>query len=203
MIISTKGIRMDPKKVEAVQNWEIPTFVRDVQAFIGFTNFYRRFIRAFSNVVRPMIATIKKNTTFHWTPKCQKSFKLLKKHFITALILPHFNFEKECILETDSSDNVSAGILSQYGDDGFLYPVAFISRKQSPQKINYEIYDKKLLVIIKFFEEWRPMLEEVGLPIRILTNYRNLQYFMSTKQLFCRQACWSEFLSRFNFVIQY
>ena len=121
-----------------------------------------------------MIATIKKNTTFHWTPECQKSFELLKKRFTTAPILAHFDFEKECILETDSSDNVSAGILSQYGDDGLLHPVAFFSRKHSPQEINYEIYDKELLAIIKSFEKWRPMLEEAGLLVKILTNHRNL-----------------------------
>ena len=132
LIISTKGIRMDPKKVEAVQNWETPTCVRNVQAFIGFANFYCRFIRVFSNVVCFIIATIKKKTTFHWTPKCQKSFELLKKRFTTAPILAHFDFEKECILKTDSSDNVSAGIFSQYGDDGLLYPVAFFSCKHSP-----------------------------------------------------------------------
>ena len=203
LIISTEGIRMDPKKVEAVQNWETPTCVKDVQAFIGFANFYRRFIRAFSEVVRPMIATVKKNTTFHWTSECQKSFELLKERFTTAPVLAHFDFEKECILETDSSDNVSAGVLSQYGDDGLLHPVAFFSRKHSPQEINYEIYDKELLAIIKSFEEWRPMLEGAGLPVKILTDHRNLQYFMSTKQLSRRQARWSEFLSRFNFVIHY
>ena len=117
--------------------------------------------------------------------------------------LAHFDFEKECIVETDSSDNVSAGVLSQYGDDGLLHPVAFFSRKHSPQEINYEIYDKELLAIIRSFEEWRPMLEGAGLPVKILTDHRNLVYFMSTKQLSRRQARWSEFLSRFNFVIQY
>ena len=69
--------------------------VRDVQVFIRFVNFYRRFIRIFSDVVCPMIAIIKKNTTFHWTLKCQKSFELLKKCFTTALILAYFDFEKE------------------------------------------------------------------------------------------------------------
>ena len=65
LIISTEGICMDPKKVETLQNWETLTCIRDVQAFIGFANFYRHFIRTFSDVVRPMIATIKRNTTFH------------------------------------------------------------------------------------------------------------------------------------------
>ena len=85
--------------------------------------------------------------------------------------------------------------------------MAFFSRKYSPQEINYEInyeiYDKELLAIIKSFAEWRPMLEGARLPIKILTDYRNLQYFMSTKQLSRYQAHWSEFLLRFNFVLQY
>ncbi len=181
LIISTEDIYIDPKKVEAVQNWETPTRVKDIQAFIGFANFYHCFIRAFSDIVCPMIATIKKNTTFYWTPECQKSFELLKKRFTTAPVLAHFDFEKECILETNSSDNVSAGVLFQYGDDGLLHPVAFFSHKHLSQEINYEIYDKELLAIIKSFEEWRSMLERAGLPIKILTNHRNLQYFMSTK----------------------
>ena len=150
-----------------------------------------------------MIAIIKKTNTFYWTPKCQKSFKLLKKRFTTTPVLAHFDFEKECILETDSLDNVSVRILSQYGDDGLLHLMAFFSCKHLPQKINYVIYDKELLAIIKFFKEWRLMLERAGLPVKILTDYKNLQYFMSTKQLSCRQTRWSEFFLRFNFVIQY
>ena len=150
-----------------------------------------------------MIATIKKSTIFHWTPKYQKSFELLKEGFTIALVLPHFDFEKECILKTDSSDNISTGIFSQYTDDGLLHLVAFFSCKHLSQEINYEIYVKDLLAIIKFFEKWCSMLEEAGLPIKILTNHKNLQYFISTKQLSCYQACWSEFFSRLNFIIQY
>ena len=81
--------------------------------------------------------------------------------------------------------------------------MAFFSCKYLPQEINYEIYDKELLAIIKYFEEWHPMLKGAGLPIKIFTNHRNLQYFMSIKQLSRRQAYWSEFFLHFNFVIQY
>lgn len=132
LIFSIKGIRIDPKKVEDIQNWETPMCIKDVQVFIGFANFYRRFIRAFSNIVRPIIAIVKKNTTFHWTPKYQKSFEMLKEHFTTAPVLAYFDFEKEYIPETDSSDNVSVGVLSEYGDDGLLHPVAFFSCKHLP-----------------------------------------------------------------------
>ena len=81
--------------------------------------------------------------------------------------------------------------------------MTFFSCKYSSQEINYEIYDKELLFIIKSFEEWRRMLKEAGLPVKILTDYKNLQYFISTKQLSRCQARWSEIFSRFNFVIQY
>ena len=94
---------------------------------------------------------------------------MLKERFTTAPILAHFDFEKEYILEIDSSDNVFAGIFFHYGDDGLLYPIVFFSCKYSTQKINYEIYDKELLAIIKFFEEWRLMLKEARLPVKILT----------------------------------
>ena len=206
LMITSNGIRMDPHKVSAVQQWSTPMYVWDVQAFIGFANFYRQFIHGFLSIVAPMIATVKKEarkTNFEWTSACQRAFDLLKKRFTTAPILAHFDYEKECIVETDASDNVSTRVLSQYGDDVKLHPVAFFSRKHSPQEINYEIYDKKLLAIIKAFEEWQPMLKRAGLPIKILTDYRNLQYLMTTKQLSRRQARWSKYLSRFNFVIQF
>ena len=207
LVITSNGIRMDPQKVSAVQQWETPTCVRDVQSFIGFANFYRRFIQRFSSIVAFMIATVKKDarkSNFEWTSACQQAFDLLKHQFTTAPILAHFDYEKECIVETDASDNVSARVLSQYSSkDGKLHPVAFFSQKHSPQEINYEIYDKELLAIIKAFEEWRPMLKGAGLPIKILTDHWNLQYFMTTKQLSRRQARWSKYLSRFNFVIQF
>ena len=106
-------------------------------------------------------------------------------------------------METDASDYVSAGILSQYGDDGILHPIAFFSKKHSPAECNYEIYDKELMAIVKAFEEWRPELEGAAHPIQVLSDHKNLEYFMSTKLLNRRQARWSEFLSRFDFKIVY
>ena len=206
LVITSDGIRIDPHKVSAVQQWNTPMCVQDLQAFIGFANFYRQFIHGFLSIVASMIATVKKDArkNFEWTSACQKAFDLLKQRFTTAPILAHFDYEKECIVETDASDNVSAGVLSQYNNEnGKLHPVAFFSRKHSPQEINYEIYDKELLAIIKAFEEWQLMLKGAGLLIKILTDHRNLQYFMTTKQLSRRQARRSEYLSCFNFVIQF
>jgi RNase H-like domain found in reverse transcriptase len=106
-------------------------------------------------------------------------------------------------VETDSSDYVSAGVLSQPDDAGVLHPVSFFSKKLSPAECNYEIYDKALLAIFRSFEEWRPYLESVPQRIQVLTDHRNLEYFMSTKLINRRQARWSEVLSRFDFHITF
>ena len=108
-------------------------------------------------------------------------------------------------VEVDSSDIVVAGVLSQIGKDGRLHPVAFFSKKMSPAECNYEIYDKELLAIVRAFEEWRPELAgtDPGKPVKVLSDHRNLEYFMTTRQLNRRQARWSEFLSEFHFQVQY
>lgn len=115
----------------------------------------------------------------------------------------HFDPEKPVIIETDASDFVSAGILSQHDDNDTLRPVAYYSKKHSPAECNYEIYDKELLAVIRAFEEWRAELEGAKFPISVISDHKNLEYFMSTKQLNRRQARWSEYLSRFDFVLTY
>ena len=203
LIIGIEGIQMDPKKIETVKNWKQPQNLKDIQAFLGFANFYRRFILGFSTIVKPLTALTKKGAHFHWNEACNKAFQLLKDRFIEAPILRWFDPERRIIVETDSSDFVSGGILSQPDDNGVLHPVAYFSKKHSLEECNYEIYDKELLAIIRAFEEWRPELEGAKYPITVITDHRNLEYFMSTKLLNRRQARWSEFLSRFDFKITY
>lgn len=157
MIISTEGLRMDPSKIQAVQNWEASSNVKDVQGFLSFANFYRRFIKAFSSIVRSLVQLTKKNVKFSWKEgrEQDKVFKRLKKAVTTALVLKHFHPGKEIFIETDASDFVSSAILTQM-HDGVLHPVAFMSKKFDPAECNYEIYDKELYAIVQSFQEWRP-----------------------------------------------
>ena len=112
----------------------------------------------------------------------------MKHVFTTASVLAHFNSNREVLVETDASDYVSAGVLSQRDEEGVLYPVAFFSKKHSSAECNYEIYDKKLMTIVRCFEEWRAELEEFLHIIKVLSDYKNLEYFITTKLLFRRQA---------------
>jgi hypothetical protein len=153
-IISTSGTKMDPAKVATVQEWPEPRNVKDVQSFLGFANFYRRFVKGYSQIVAPMTQLTRKDICFIWSDECSQSFETLKKAFTMAPVLRHFDYERQIIVETDASDYVSAGILSQYDDEGILHPVAFFSKKHTPAECNYEIYDKELMAILQAFEEW-------------------------------------------------
>src|ERR1700737_2159362 len=97
-----------------------------------------------------------------------------------APVLAHFDYEKEIVLETDASSYVSARVLSQYNNQEVLHPVAFFSKKHTPAEENYEIYDQELGAIVKSLEQWRPECEGSAHPIKILTDNKNLENFMTS-----------------------
>lgn len=201
-VATTEGLKMDPKKVETIMSWEVPKSVRDVQCFLGFANFYRIFIKNYSQVAAPLTRLTCKDK-LEWGPSAEKAFQDLKTAFTTAPILVHPDFSKAFYLETDASDFALGAVLSQMGVDEKLHPIAFYSRKFSAAEINYEIHDKELLAIVDSFQEWRHFLEGAAHPVTVYTDHKNLEYFMSARILNRRQARWNMSLSRFDFVITY
>lgn len=202
LIITPGGIEMDPAKVQAIVEWEPPTSKRQLQRFLGFANFYRRFISNFSSVARPLHEMTKKDIAWNWTPECDIAFRRLKEIFKSAPTLAIFDWSKQTVVEVDASNWATGGTLSQWRDDQ-LRPVAYFSAKHSVQECNYDIYDKELLAIVKALEEWRPELEGVETPFEIYTDHKNLKTFTETKELNQRQMRWAGFLSRFNFRLIY
>ena len=200
-VISTQGITMDTRKVKTIQEWVVPTRVRDVQSFLGFANFFRRFIKGFSVIAQPLIALTRKDATFEWTTTAQKAYDLLKQAFTMAPVLLHPDPTKPFQVETDASDFAIGAILSQPDEVGVLHPVAYYSRKFTAPEINYPIYDKELLAIIAAFEEWRPYLAGAQHRIQVITDHKNLIYFSTTRTLNRRQARWSTFLADYDFEI--
>jgi len=200
-IITTEGLQMDPAKITTIIEWPIPKKLRDVPSFLGFRNFYRRFIQDYSHLARPLTQLTKKGTAFVWLDLCQAAFERLKEAFTTAPILIHFDFDKKMVVETDGSDIASAGILSQPGSDRLLHPIAFFSKKLTPAECNYNIYDKELMAVVRAFEECRAYL--VGRPVTVRSDHQNLRYFTTKRLLNQQQAQWSEFLSQFNYTIEF
>ena len=203
-IISAEGIEADPEKCAIIRNWEKPNTVRSVQSFLGFCNFYRRFIRNYSRIAKPLHQLTRADVPFDWTENCQRAFDGLRYNLTNTPLLQHYRPNLPTKLETDASDGVIAGVLSQRHGERW-HPVAYYSKSMSVPEQNYEIHDKEMLAIIRALEKWRA--EPEGLQAQdqfsIFTDHRALEYFMTKKKLNARQARWAEFLSRFHFVIKY
>jgi len=193
---------MSQEKVEAVLEWKSPSSLIEVQSFLGFANFYRRFIQDYSRVARPLTELTKGNAKdWRWTPEAELAFKELNNRFMTALILAHFDPQKPVIVETDASDFALGAILSQRDHKNCLHPVAFHSRKFSPAEINYEIHDKELLAIVDSFKHWRRYCEGAVHQVQVFWDHQNLEYFTTTKVLNRRQARWAQELAGIDFKI--
>lgn len=203
-IVTPGHLEMDPKKVEAVHNWPIPATVKEVQRFIGFANFYRRFIKNFSSVVAPLTALTKGGgAKIHWGPEAAGAFEDLKRRFTSAPILVIPDPEKPFVVEVDASEVGVGAILSQRGEDGKLHPCAFMSRRLSDAERNYHVGDRELLAVKLALEEWRHWLEGAQHPFQVLTDHKNLEYLQQAKRLNTRQARWSLFFNRFQFLLSY
>ena len=111
-IISTDSIKVDLEKVEAIRGWKHPTTVKGVQSFLGFCNFYQRFIRDYGKTAAPLTQLTKKDQVFDFNADCVRAFEKLQKALINALLLTHFDIDRHCLLETDASDTVIAAVFS-------------------------------------------------------------------------------------------
>jgi len=130
-IIGRNGIKMSEGKVRVMLSWETPKSLTEVQSFLGFANFYRRFIQDYSRIARPLTKLTKKEAEheWKWNPEAERAFQELKKRFTTAPILAHFDATRPVIIESDTLDFAIGAILSQRDTENRLHPVAFHSRK--------------------------------------------------------------------------
>jgi hypothetical protein len=171
MLMISEGLTMDLGKVSAIEQWPVPQQLCDVQAFIGFSNFYQGFIEGFSRIVHPLTALTKNDIPFMSSTTYERSFNRLKKSFTSGPIHCHFDLERKIVLETDVPNLVVTRVFSQYDNNDILHPVAYFSRRHFPPKINYAIYDKELFAIIWAFKEWHPHPEGSLHTIKVISNH--------------------------------
>ncbi|KAG5270294.1 hypothetical protein AALO_G00191040 [Alosa alosa] len=188
-ILSSGGLRMDPKKTQVVRDWPQPTSVKEVQRFLGFANFYRKFIRNFSSVAAPLSnLTRKKPGPFIWTPEAERAFQDLKVRFTSAPILTLPDPPLPFTVEVDASDVAVGAVLSQCPADGKLHPCAFFSSRLSDAEMNYDVGDRELLAIKLALDEWRHWPEGAQHPFVVWTDHKNLEYVQKAKRLNSMQA---------------
>lgn len=197
-VVDPDGIHVDEKKIASVMEWPEPKSGKDFQAFLGFANFYRRFIRGFSKIAVPLTRLTKTDTQFNFSDQARSAFHNLKNAFQDNPVLAHSEAEKPCVIGTDASDFAISAILSQ--DDR---PIAFHSGKLTAPGLNYEIHDKELLAIIDASSSWRHYIEGSQHPVTVFTDHKNLEYSKTSKMLTRRQARWSLLLNAHNYVLKF
>jgi RNase H-like domain found in reverse transcriptase len=203
LIIQEGKLTMDPIKLEGIRDWPVPTTVKQVRGFLGFANFYRQFIKKFSELVLPLNNLLKKDTKFEWTEPCQVAFEALKKRFTEEPVLMMPDHSKPFQIESDASKYASGAVLTQTDINGDRHLVAFLSKTFTETEWRYEIYDRELLGIIRALKEWRHYIQGSGHTTLVHTDHRNLTYFRKAQKLSDRQARWSLFLSEFDIKLQH
>ena len=172
--------------------------------FLGFANFYIKFILAYSFLTSPLTdLTRKAARKFTWTKKAGDSFRQLQLAFTSAPILKHFQPELPITIEADASDYALCCILSQPSPQGDLHPVCYYSRKFSAAELNYPIYDKELLAVVAGFKHWRVYVEGAQHLVQVFTDHKNLEYFSTARTTSRRHSRWAATLAAYDYKITY
>jgi len=203
VVIGPNGIEIEKEKVNGVLSWPEPKNVKDIRKFLGLTNYYRRFIKDFTQVARLMNVLMRKDVKWQWGQEQQKAFDELKRVFTTKLVLAAPDLDKEFRVEADASNYATGGVLSMKCSNELWRLVAFISKSLSDTERNYKIHNKEVLEVVRCLEAWRHFLEGAVVKFEVWTDHKNLEYFMKAQKLNQRQARWALDLLRFNFTLKH
>lgn len=188
LILWPEEIAMDPAKLSGINDWPTPQKVKDVRSFLGFSNYYWRFIGNYSNIAHPLINLTKKDKTWNWSPSCQMAFDQLKKEFSKQPILSLPDLTKPFAVTTDASRDASGGILLQADSNGDWHPCSYLSQTFSPAERYYNIYDRELLAVIRSLKTWKqasPSLSKSSPIIKTSSISKNPRNWIEDRQDGC------------------
>ena len=192
-VISSVGVSTDPAKIKAMQEWPVPSNVKQLRGFLGLTGYYRRFIKAYASISRPLTLLLKKNG-FKWIGEAQVAFDQLKQAMVSAPVLVLPDFEKEFIVETDASGVGIGAVLLQDG-----HPIAYLSKTLSSKHQLMSTYEKEFLAVILALERWRGYL--LDRHFKIKTDHFSLKYLLDQRITTPAQMKWIPKLMGFDYEI--
>ncbi|KAL4291663.1 hypothetical protein GQ457_14G020350 [Hibiscus cannabinus] len=195
-IVSAEGIRVDPKKIEAIMDWKQPKNVSEVRSFLGLAGYYRRFVEGFSIIAAPLTKLLRKDVPFAWTETQQSSFDKLKMVLTEAPVLIQPESGKAYTVFSDASRTGLGCVLMQ---DGKV--VAYASRQLKSHESNYPTHDLELAAVIFALKIWRHYL--YGEKCYVYTDHKSLKYLLTQKELNLRQRRWLELLKDYDCEIEY
>ena len=199
-MITSEGIQPDPAKIKVVQEYPVPKSVKDVRAFMGLTNYYRKFVRGFAHIASPLYDLTKKGASFLWTDDCQKAFETLKTALTQAPILAYPDFTQPFQLATDASNGAIGMVLGQK-QNGKEVVIAYAGRKLSPAERNYSTTEREALSVLDRVRHFQPYL--YGRQFTVLTDLAAVRWLMNIKEPTGRLARWDLLLQQHDFKIQH
>lgn len=194
-IVTGETIAPDPDKLATVTKWPVPKSVKEVRQFLGFTNYFRRFIKDYSSMSRPLEKLTGKYAKFLWCGACQEAFERLRNAMLEAPVLELANLNKKFRVVSDASDLAIGAVLLQADDKGEWHPVAYTSRRLRPEESNYHAMERETLAAIHALRTWKHYLFK---PFELVTDNRGVSYLKSKSGLSKREARWVEFLADFD-----
>ena len=200
-IISKEGIKCDPAKVRAVENFPRPHNVKTVRSFLGLSNYYRKYIEKFSEIAYPLHDLLKKDEKFNWTEDCETAFQTLKSRLTHAPCLKLPDLSKPFILSTDASNRSVSYILHQKDETGRLHPIFYGARALHGAEINYPTVEQEAIAILSGLKAYAPYLSNQ--PFTIQTDNISLTYIHSLKNAHGRLLRWSLMMQPFTFSIEH
>ena len=196
--VSREEVMADPDKVRKVATWPVPTSTMETQSFLGFASYYRRFIRDFAEIAKPLHRLTEKTAPFNWTVECQAAFQELRR-LTSAPILAHPDFSQQFILDTDASDIGMGAVLSQVDREGRERAIAYGSRLLSKAERQYCVTRRELLAVVTFTWHFRPYL--VGQRFLLRTDHGSLTWLQNFREPEGQLARWLEQLQELDFEI--
>lgn len=154
-VLSPAGVATDPSKIAIVQKWPVPTSVKELRSFLSMAGYYRRFVKNFGMIAKPLTKLLKKGQLFVWTEQQEESFNLQKTALVTAPVLALPDFNKTFVVQTDASDKGIGVVLHQDG-----HPIAFVSKALGPKNQGLSTYAKESLAILLVVDHWRSYLQQ-------------------------------------------
>ncbi|GJW60442.1 reverse transcriptase domain-containing protein [Tanacetum coccineum] len=194
--ISKNGIEVDKAKVDVIAKLPHPTTVKGVQSFLGHAGFYRRFIKDFSKISRPMTHLLEKNTPFIFSNECIEAFQTLKKKLTEAPILIAPDWDLPFELMCDASDFAIGAVLGQRHEKHFR-PIHYASKTMNEAESHYTTTEKEMLAVVYAFEKFRSYL--ILNKSIVYTDHSALKYLFAKKDSKARLLHWVLFLQEFKF----
>ena len=198
-IVSSTGISPDPSKTLKVKEWPRPISVQETQQFFGLANYYRRFVKDFASIAKPLHQLTEKKTPFKWTEQCDNAFASLKLFLTSAPILALPDWSQQFILDTDASDTGIGAVLSQCQSDGTEHVICYASRILTKSERNYCVTQKELLAMVTYLQHFRQYI--LSAPFIIRTDHGALTWLQQFKEPEGQLARWLEKLQDYDFTI--